>query len=212
VTEQKKLVYNHNNPITFEIPYFNSLVSKKSIRRPKAYLISQAWKEVIDILKINDIELSRIQKDTGINVTSYYIQDLNTYKNPYEGHYAHYNTSVETKTELIKFHKGDYIIYTAQPGIRYLAETLEPEAPDSFFNWNYFDPILNQKEHFSSYVFEETAEQLLENHSWLEDSLKSKKDGDADFNMDARTQLNYIYTNSPYFEKSFKRYPVFRIE
>ncbi|MGY0039706.1 hypothetical protein [Pedobacter sp. NJ-S-72] len=40
-------------------------------------------------------------------------------------------------------------------------ETLEPQATDSFFNWNFFDSILDQKEHYSPYVFEDTAAGLL---------------------------------------------------
>jgi len=212
VTQQPRLVYDHNNPITVEIPYYNGLQPKNSVRRPKAYLIPQEWNDVIDILEINSIEFSRIQKDTAINVTIYFIQDMNTYNNPHEGHYPHFNTNVITEADLIAFHKGDIIIYTDQPGIRYLLETLEPEAPDSFFNWNFFDSILSQKEHFSSYVFEETAEQILQGHPSLRDSLIQKRNSDDTFNSDARAQLNYIYKNSPYFEKSFKRYPVFRIE
>ena len=38
---------------------------------------------------------------------------------------------------------------------------MEPSAIDSFFNWNYFDTILQQKEGFSPYVWEDKAADLL---------------------------------------------------
>lgn len=45
----------------------------------------------------------------------------------------------------MSFRKGDLLINTQQKARRYLVETLEPEAQDSFFNWNFFDSILQQK-------------------------------------------------------------------
>jgi hypothetical protein len=90
-------------------------------------------------------------------------------------------------------------------------ETLEPEAPDSFFNWNFFDSILQQKEHFSSYLFEDTAEDLLRVHEWLKDSLENRRNTDEDFRKDSRTQLDFIYRNSPHFDDGYKKYPVYRI-
>jgi len=212
VTGQQRLIYDHSNPITTKIPYYNSLVAEKSIRKPKAYLIPQEWKKVIDNLKVNGIDYSRLTKDTSLLVTYYQINDYKTYRNPYEGHYPHYDIIIESINEWIDFEAGDYLIETNQNGIRYMVETLEPEAPDSFFNWNYFDPILSQKEHFSSYVFEESAEKLLNDIPSLKDSLIYKRDNDDTFKNDSRAQLNYIYEHSPYFEKSYKRYPVFRIE
>ena len=44
---------------------------------------------------------------------------------------------------------------------RYLVETLEPQATDSFFAWGFFDSILQQKEHYSDYVFEDVAADFL---------------------------------------------------
>jgi hypothetical protein len=65
------------------------------------------------------------------------------------------------KTETLQFKKGDYLVPTKQTGVKFLLETLEPEAIDSYFNWNEFDGILGQKEYFSDYVFEDTAAELL---------------------------------------------------
>ena len=39
---------------------------------------------------------------------------------------------------------------------------LSPKAHDALLVWNFFDSALQQKEHFSGYVFEDTAEDLLQ--------------------------------------------------
>ena len=64
------------------------------------------------------------------------------------GNYLHYDIEVESRTMKLQFYKGDYIIPADQAASRYLIETLEPHAPDSYFAWNFFDGILMQKEYF----------------------------------------------------------------
>ena len=82
---------------------------------------------------------------------------------------------------------------------------------DSFFKWNFFDTILQAKEGFSAYVFEDLAAKLLSESPDLQKALKEKIAADADFAKSAGAQLDYIYENSVYREKEYLRYPIFRI-
>ena len=75
----------------------------------------------------------------------------------------------------MRYHKGDYIIFVDQAMNRYIVETLEPQGPDSFFAWNFFDGILMQKEYFSSYVFEDLAAEYLRQHPDLKEQLEQRK-------------------------------------
>ena len=90
-------------------------------------------------------------------------------------------------------------------------ETLEPAGVDSFFAWNFFDSILDEKESFSSYVFEEVAADLLKKDPELKKKLDEEKAKDPRLAGSAQQQLTFIYRNSPYYEKTNKRYPVGRI-
>ena len=95
--------------------------------------------------------------------------------------------------------------------MRYLLETLEAEATDSFFNWNFFDTILQQKEGYSAYVFEDVAAQLLTENASLKKEFEEKLTGDKEFAKNPRAQLDFIYKNSPNYEKAHLRLPVFKI-
>ena len=86
---------------------------------------------------------------------------------------------------------------------------LEPEATDSFFNWNFLDSVLQQKEHFSAYVFEDIAQQMLQEQPELKEAFEAKK-ADPAFARSAYAQLNWIYQQSPHYEASHLRYPIFR--
>ena len=106
------------------------------------------------------------------------------------------------------YHKGDYIIFVNQTANRYIVETLEPQGPDSFFAWNFFDGILMQKEYFSSYVFEDRAAEILANNPDLKAELEKKKQEDEKLAKSARAQLNFVYENSPHHEPTYRLYPV----
>ncbi|NQY06847.1 MAG: hypothetical protein HRT68_11840, partial [Flavobacteriaceae bacterium] len=92
----------------------------------------------------------------------------------------------------------------------YLIETLEPVGPDSFFNWNYFDSILQQKEHFSPYVFEDTAKKILEENEDLKNEFEKMKENES-FANNWYAQLNWIYEHSHHYEKAYLQYPVYRL-
>ncbi len=211
ITGQERLKFNRDKPIETTIDYYNNYLPSERIEIPRAYVIPQGWWNVIDILKTNKIEMVPFPRDTVMQVEVYKIQDYETRQNSYEGHYPHYNTQVIKSIENVSFRKGDFFIKTFQPGVRYLLETLEPITPDSFFNWNFFDSILQQKEGFSSYVFEDEALQLLEEKPNLKEEFEKKKQEDREFSGSSSEQLNWIYKRSGKYETSHLRYPVFRV-
>lgn len=211
VTGLDRLQYNRNKPYTKEVTYYNYFQPKDTVNVPKAYVIPQSWWQVIDLLKANHIEMQRLEKDTILNVEAYKITDYKTRQNAYEGHYQHYDTKVEAYTEKVRFRAGDFVVSTQQEGIRYLLETLEPIANDSFFNWNFFDTVLQQKEHFSPYVFEDKAMQILSTDSILKRNFDSIKKADRNFSKNCYSQLDWIHKHSEHYEKAHLRYPIFRM-
>ncbi len=211
VTGMKRLSYNREKPFEKEIDYFNNYIPQERIEIPRAYVIPQGWWNVINILKDNKIEMTPFNRDTVMQVEAYRIEDFETRTTSYEGHYPHYNTKVSKTIENVRFRKGDFYIKTFQPGVRYLLETLEPITIDSFFNWNFFDGILQQKEGFSSYVFEDEAKRMLEENETLKEEFQAEKRSNPEFSRNAYEQLNWIYKKSENYESSHLRYPVFRI-
>ena len=211
VTSGNRLFYDKTKPFKKDIPYSKEFKSTKEIIIPEAYIIPKGFWPVIELLKNNTITYRQLKNDTIIEVESYRIADFKTTNAAYEGHYLHRNTSVTSKTEKVAFAKGDYVIPTQQKGIKYLLETLEPEAIDSFFNWNFFDTMLQQKEGYSDYVFEDSATQILKENQKLKAEFDLKKQSDVNFINNPEAQLDWIYKHSAYYEKAHLQYPVYRI-
>ncbi len=211
ISGQKRLKYDRNQPFTREVKYMDHYPADKIITAPKYYLIPQQWSDVIELLELNQVTVSQLKSDTTINVEAYMISDYETIRNPYEGHYKHHNVKVSPRHATIRFRKGDFLVPVNQWRNRYIVETLEPEAPDSFFAWNFFDAILQQKEHFSSYVFEDHAVKILEENPEIRQALDEAKASDPNLATSAYRQLDFIYQRSSHWEPEYLRYPIFRL-
>ena len=211
VSGKPRLFYDRTKPFTRKVKFFNEYKPTKEITIPSYYVIPKSENKVIEFLTRNNIKIQPISKDSLMNVEVYKVADFKTVKNPYEGHYLHYDTKVNKENKNVKFRKGDYLVSTKQEGVKYLLETLEPEATDSFFNWNFFDSILGQKEYFSDYVFEDTAAELLKKNPQLKSEFEKKKAADKKFAEDGNAQLDWVYKNSEYYEGSVGLYPIYRI-
>lgn len=211
ISGQPRLFYDRSKPFTATVPVYGYYTPERIISTPKAYVIPQGWWKVIERLQINGIRMRRLSQDSTFEVETYRIEDYSTAARPYEGHHANSNVKVSWQKQSLTFLKGDWYIPLDQPGNRFLMETLEPQAEDSYFAWNFFDAILGQKEGYSAYVFEDKAAAYLQTQPDLKKQLEQRVATDSSFAKSGRAQLDFIYKNSPWYEPDHNRYPVFRV-
>ncbi|MDB5230334.1 MAG: hypothetical protein JWN76_1139 [Chitinophagaceae bacterium] len=212
VTGMNRLYYNHDKPFEQLVKYYDRYTASKTVEKPEAYLIPQGWHEVIDLLKLNKVAMQRLQHDTLMTLEYYRIEDYKSMARPYEKHHRNTDVQLSVHEGQIKLLKGDYIIYTGQYADRYIVETLEPIADDSFFAWNFFDAILQQKEGYSAYRWEDVAAEYLKQHPALRQEMEARKRSDTKFANSAAAQLDFVYKHSPYYEPAHMRYPVYRLK
>ena len=210
VTGQQRLYYDRSKPLDTQVKYYNRFVPADVVTTPTYYIIPQGWWAVIERLKLNNVAMTRIKNDTTINVEAYRIEQYKSFQNPYEKHHPNYDVRVSTSMQPIFFRKGDYVIACNQRANRYIAEMLEPTGGDSFFAWNFFDAILQQKEGYSQYRWEDVAAEYVAQHPDVKKLLEDKKRTDSAFAASAAAQLNFVYKHSPYYEPAHMRYPVYR--
>ena len=211
-TGLQKIFYNHDKPYTKEIKFFNVFTPANVVEKPLAYIIPQGWYAVIELLKGNGVILKRFTHDMVMKLAVYHIDDYKSLTKPYEKHHKNYSVKPSVSLQEIKILKGDFRIDMDQPFNRYIVEMLEPAGDDSFFAWNFFDAILQQKEGYSDYRWEDIAAAVLAKDTSLREKLEEKKKTDASFAANASAILDFIYKNSPYYEKAHLRYPVYRLE
>lgn len=210
ITGQQRLSYDRNSPKTTTIRHYDRYKATVVVTKPDYYIIPQGWTEVINRLTMNGVKMQPITSEVQLEVEAYHITDYHTGERPYEGHYLHNRVKVEKVVEPVQFRKGDLAVPTDQIRNKFIVETLEPQGVDSYFAWNFFDSILQQKEWFSDYIFEEKAEEMLTKNPELREEFEAKKAAEPEFAESHWWMLYWLYQRSEHFENSFNRYPVYR--
>ncbi|WP_438961670.1 M14 family metallopeptidase [Nonlabens sp.] len=211
VTDQEIMTYDRTQPFEKKTPYYNHYTGTDSVQIPEYYVIPQGQWEVLELLKMNDIHMDTLPQDSSMVVSQYRIESYQTANSAYEGHFPHSKIILHENDVELRFRKSDILIPTAQPGIRYIIETLEPQGQDSFFKWNFFDTILQQKEGFSTYVFEATAQKLLSSQPELKKQFDSIKKVNLTFAGNGYAQLKWLHERSPHYETTHLNYPIYKV-
>lgn len=207
-----RLSYDRSQPWEKDIAYYDHFVADVTIKAPKAYLIPQAWREVIARLQWNKLTLQRLGADQTLEVQTYRIKNLISREHAYEGHLFHDELTLSTQNETIQARVGDYLLTLDQENARYAVETLEPQAHDSFFRWGFFNSVLEKKEAYSDYVFEDSALEMLQEEPELQAKFEAWKLLHPELLANQDAVLGFIFANGKRFnEPEWQRYPVFSL-
>ncbi len=207
-----RLSYDRSQPWERDIPWYNHFKADVTVDAPRGYLIPQVWCEVIERLQWNQVTMQRLAVDQVVQAQTYRIQTVTSRTLPYEGHMFHEQIALKAQTEEVTVSAGDYWLDLAQPHARYAVETLEPQAHDSFFRWGFFNSVLEKKENFSDYVFEDTALEMLQTEPGLQAQFDTWKAQNPALLSDQKAVLGFIFAHGARFhEPSWMHYPVLRL-
>lgn len=207
-----RLHYDRNSPWERDIAWYNRFNADITVPAPTAYVIPQAWREAVERLQLNGVQLERVDADRMQEVDYYHIASVASRPNAYEGHLFHDDVQLEKRRAQVLLRAGDYIVPLDQDAARYVIETLEPLAHDSFFRWGFFNSVLEKKEAYSDYVFEDEAEQLLRDEPELASKFTEWKSANPGLLSNQEAVLDFIFAHcTKYREPEWRRYPVFMI-
>jgi hypothetical protein len=211
VTGLAQLEYDRSQPYEKYIPYYRHYNPQDSVKIPSYYIVGAQENQIISFLKLNGVQFQTVETFLEKKVYCQVVKDYKAPTRPYEGHFKLSKLEVETIEKEIQLKPGDILIPTKQDRALFIHSVLQGEAEDSYLSWNFFDSYLQQKEYFSSYVFKENLARILAENPLLKSKYEERKALDVQFAKSEWDQLFYIYQNSPYFEQSFMRLPIYLI-
>ncbi|MFT5644227.1 MAG: hypothetical protein ACI83P_001781 [Janthinobacterium sp.] len=207
-----RLSYDRSAPWQRQIAYYDHFLVDVVVAAPQAYVVPQAWREVIERLAWNGVAMTRASQMRTVQAQYYHIVSVTSRPAPYEGHMFHDDMVLEARSALLQINPGDYVIALDQPNARYVVETLEPQAHDSFFRWGFFNSVLEKKETFSDYVFEDLALELLQTEAPLRALFERWKTDHPELLSDQNQVLGFIFEHCQrQREAEWRRYPVWRM-
>jgi hypothetical protein len=213
VSGRRVTVYDHDRKWTDTIPFYNYFSPAVTITAPEAYIVPQAWGEVIERLAINGVEIEFFERDTVIMAETLYIDDFETGSQPGQGRHLVTVTGKRWEETLRQFYRGDAFIRVDQQANNYIVHMLEPLAPASFLRWGFFTSALEDGEFFWIWSFEDHAHELLQNDRAMREALEEREAGDPDFATDHAARLQFLYdlVAGQATERGVNLYPVGRV-
>ena len=182
------------------------------MQAPKAYLLPQAWHDVALRLHAHGVPMQRVLHSATLNAEGYRIVRHEKRREPFEGRHLNDAIEVERETMQAAVNAGDWLIQLGGLHDRFIVEVLEPQGIDSFFRWAFFDSVLNRKESFSDYVFEDEAERLLAAEPGLRARFEAWKAAHPEQLNDPEAVLGFIFRHARrYAEPGWLLYPVLRL-
>lgn len=98
-----------------------------------------------------------------------------------------------------------------QPRARLVMALLEPQAPDSFAAWGFFNACFEQKEYLEPYVAEMIAQEMLNRDPQLAAAFHRKLE-DAAFAASAAARLEFFHRRHASWDERLNLYPIYRLE
>ncbi|HSG67702.1 MAG TPA: M14 family metallopeptidase [Bacteroidales bacterium] len=200
--------YHGDKPTTYHLPWYKKSVPDIKVDLPEAYIIPPEWYEVIYRMALHGIEINYLREDVPIWVEQYRFEDPRWSRGPAEGRFSPTSIKYQAFRDTVVFRKGSAVIDMNQRTARVIANILEPDAPDSYLSWGFFNAIFEQKEYSETYVMEGIAREMLENDPGLREAFEQKKAEDPEFGKSQWGMLNWFYSQTPWWDEKKNLYPI----
>lgn len=205
----KRIIYT-DKPMNITIPRFDEGRVTRSVAPPLYYIVPPQYKDVIDRIKLHGIKFTTLAKPMTLEVESYKLTEPKWATNSFENRITMSAKQAAIK-ETRKYIAGSILIPMDQEAANVAIHLLEPNGPDSFVYWGFFDSIFEQKEGGSGYVLEKLAVDMLAKDPKIQEEF-DKRLQDPAFARSPQARLRFFYEKSPYYlNQKIGIYPVGRI-
>jgi hypothetical protein len=196
------------------VPLLSGVKPVVTTKAPGAgYIVPAAFAQQIgERLALHGFKTVPIEKPRMNALVDVYRADTVKFSDkPYEGRMT---VKVTGRWEKERVHVQPAAIYVPldQPGARLLVHLLEPEAPDSFTSWGFFNGAFEQKEYMEDYVAEDFAEQLLRKDAAAKAAFEKRLAEDPAFAADPKKRLEIFYKRHPSYDARKDMVPVYRVD
>lgn len=218
-----KMVRWTNEPVVLDVPVEASDQPAVVVERPEAYYIPVQWRAVIKRLAIHGVEMEVLEQPTEVEVVLYRLPDAEIGRafepaKPfgerlplYEGRLLIKGAPIPEE-RLVTYPPGSVRVPTDQDLGTLAMLLLEPQSPDSFLQWGFFNTVMTDAEQVEGYILEPMAQRMLEESPELAKEFEAKLESDPEFAKDRTARLFWFYQRTPFADQNRYLYPVGRVE
>lgn len=204
--------YDAGKPQIWRVPLYDSVAPKLVVRAPSGgYIVPAAhaaW--MAERLSIHGIDFDRIGRvQRGASVETFRATAVSFANTSFEGRIA-VDFAGEWKPERVDVAEGSLFVPIAQGRARLVMTLLEPQSPDSYAAWGFFDNAFERKEYMEPYVAEQVAKEMLQSDPQVAAEFRRRLETDAQFARDPKARLDFFYRRHASWDRAYNLYPVYR--
>jgi murein tripeptide amidase MpaA len=206
--------YDPRTPQNWHVPYRDSVEPSVVVRTPKAgYVVPTAYApDIGERLALHGIAFEHLPRAVEQLPAEHFRASRVDYAAaPFEGRMrARLEGAWISRTQTLT--AGSLYVPLAQPLARLIAALLEPQAPDSFAAWGFFNACFEQKEQLEPYVAEQVAVNMLNENAALASEFRDKLKQDAVFAADPVARLEFFLRRHNSWDERHNLYPIYRVD
>lgn len=207
-------VYDPKTPQVWRVPFRDSVSPALVVKAPLGgYVVPCAWAADIGArLALHGIDYEPVRtRSDAVQVEAFRAAQVQFAAAPFEGR-MRLTVTGSWSRETHSVTAGALFVPIAQPNARLLMHLLEPQAPDSFAAWGFFNACFEQKEYFEPYVAEQIARSVLAEQPQLQEAFDRRLREDPAFAADPVARLEFFLRHHSSWDRQLNLYPVFRVD
>jgi hypothetical protein len=207
--------YDPKTPQIWRVPMRDAVKPLLVVRAPGAgYVVPVSFASVIGPrLEAHGIAFKAIQqRRAAMPAGTFRARRVTFSAAPFEGRMCAQLDGEWSATQAVHIEAGALFVPIAQPLARLVAALFEPQAPDSFAAWGFFNACFEQKEQMEPYVAEQIAASMLAADGRLREEFNAKLQADPEFTRSPGDRLEFFLRRHSSWDERYNLYPVLRVD
>jgi hypothetical protein len=207
-------IYDPNSRPTCQTPFARQIEPALVIKAPAGgYIVPVAYApEIGQKLKLHGMTFERLIAGLGnVDVEAFRATHAEFSRCPFEGR-MRVTLDGAWRPEPLDVPPGSLFVPIDQPRARLLMMLLEPNAPDSFAAWGFFNACFEQRGHIEPYAAESVARELLARDRELDAEFNRKLAEESDVVGSTATRLEFFKQRHMPWDQNFNLYPIYRLQ
>jgi len=204
-------VYDPKTPQIWRVPFRKNTTPSLVVTAPRGgYIVPAGYASEIGAkLQLHDIEFRQLDAVARIEVECFRASHVEFSSAPFEGR-TRANIAGAWQKEHQEIGAGSLFVPIAQARARLAMVLLEPQAPDSFAAWGFFNGWFEHKEYVEPYVLEIMARDLMNADPSLAAEFERKLEEDRAFAADPAARREFFYRRHAAWDARYGLYPIMR--